>query len=53
MSNVIEIKLHEDLGSALKNKLRYKIELGIWKAKYRKAKAENDYDMLDVLDRSY
>lgn len=50
---VIEIRLHEDLPTRNQNKLRYRIEMGIWLAKMRKAKEEKDYDEMDRLDQQY
>lgn len=50
---VIKITLHEELDSTPKNRLRVSIQEGIWRAKWRKAKAENDDRQLDILDRQW
>lgn len=50
---IIDIRLSEDLPTKAQNKLRYSIELGIFRAKQLKAIAENDYAELDRLDLEY
>lgn len=53
MSNVILITFHEDLGSALKNKLRGKMEYAAWRKEWIAAEAAGDYWKLDRLDEQY
>lgn len=53
MGDVIQITLHRDLGNDLLNELRTKMELARWKQRWRKAKREKDFDMMDHLDREY
>jgi len=53
MDNVIHIKLHEALSTNNQNKLRYKIELGIWRQKWREAEATKDYYQMDRLQIEY
>ena len=50
---IIYISLSIDLPTAAQNRLRYAIELGIWKARNRKAIEENDYAELDRLQLDY
>jgi hypothetical protein len=51
--NVIHVKLSQDLPTKAQNKLRYAIELGIWREAWREAEATNDYQWMDYLQRSY
>lgn len=51
--SVIEIKLHEELPTNNQNKLRYRMELAVWRACWREAEAAKDYERLDRLDREY
>ena len=53
MDSVIFITFHEELDSMLKNRLRYRMELGEWRRKWRQAKETNDYEKMESLDRSY
>lgn len=51
--SVIRIHLHEDLPTTLQNKLRYRIELGLWRKQWREAEAAKDYDRMDRLQIDY
>lgn len=53
LSNVIEIRLCEELRTRNQNLMRARMHMAIWKAKHRKATEENDWDTLDYLDRMY
>lgn len=50
---VINIRLSEDLPTYAQNKLRYAIEMGIWRGKWRKAVEEDDSEAMEALDRQY
>jgi hypothetical protein len=50
---VIPITLSEDLPTKAQNKLRYAIELGIWRQKFREAEQAKDYDTMDRLNLDY
>lgn len=41
-----------ELGN-LMNRLRYRMELAEWRRQMREAKANEDFDAMDRLDRSY
>lgn len=47
--NVIYIVLGVDLPTSAQNALRYAIELGRWRAKWRRAQRDKDYDAMDRL----
>jgi len=53
MEMIIQIRLHEDLPTNAQNALRYAIELGIWRAKWRQAEDEKDYYTMDRLQEDY
>lgn len=53
MNSVIQIRLSEDLSTRSQNKLRYAIELGIWRHQWRIAEASNNFDEMDRLNYSY
>lgn len=50
---VIYIKLSEDLPTRAQNRLRYAIELGNWRRRWRVATEANDHNTLDWLDREF
>lgn len=50
---IIEIRLSEDLPTRAQNRLRYAIELGQWRAKWREAEARGDYDRMDYLNETF
>lgn len=51
--SVINIILSTDLPTRAQNKLRYAIELGIWRKRLHKAEADKDYDLIDRLQLDY
>jgi hypothetical protein len=51
--NVIEIRFHEALPTKNQDKLRCRMELAVWRARWRKAKEEKDYHTMAALDREY
>lgn len=61
MGRVIEIKFHEDLPTRARNRLRYAMEMGVWRAERRRLKALADthpdddryFAALDRHDRDY
>lgn len=50
---VIRIRFGEDLPTQAQNKLRYAMEMGLWRKRWREAKEANDYATMDYLDREY
>lgn len=53
MGDVIRIYLCEDLPTDAQNKLRVRMEEARWRERWRRAKAENDYDTMDRLQREW
>ena len=53
MSDVVQIKLSEDLPTKAQNKLRYAIELGMWRKRWREAEVAKDYVAMDWLQYEY
>ena len=51
--NVIKIEFHKDLGSDLLDKLRYTMELCVWRKRWRVAKERKDFDAMDWLDKEF
>ncbi len=49
MADIIEIRLHESLPTVAQNKLRYAIELGRWKERWRRAEETSNTAMKDHL----
>lgn len=50
---IVHIRLSEDLPTRAQNRLRYQIELGIWRRKWREAEAAKDYDAMTRLEANY
>lgn len=50
---IVYITLSEDLPTKAQNKLRYQIELGLWRQRWRKAVAEDDWKAMDDLQLDY
>lgn len=53
MGTVINILLSHDLPTKKQNELLYRLELARWKASWREAEEENDFDRMDMLHRDY
>jgi hypothetical protein len=50
---IIEIRFHEDLPTRARNRLRYAMEMGVWRAEWRAAAEAKDYEAMDRLSRDY
>lgn len=50
MGEVIRIEFYTDLPTRARNRLRYALEHGEWRRRWREAAATNDYEEMDRLD---
>lgn len=50
---VIEIRFSEDLPTKAQNRLRYAMEMGQWRRRWREAEAAKDYYAMDRLQLDY
>jgi hypothetical protein len=51
--SVIDIRTSEDSPTQAQNKLRYAIELGIWRREWREAEAAQDFERMDRLNETF
>lgn len=53
MSNIIRIKFGESLPCQYQDELRYRMEMGVWKAQMRQAEEDGNWDLIYKLEDSY